>query len=107
MSDQAQPAEDETDLWCIDAETRDAVIARRNVLVGLWAGRLMGKSGDALTAYARELHQADFEVPGDSDVIAKLDTDLATTGYSMDTATLRKKLASFGRQAWSECSASD
>lgn len=107
MSDQTQPAEAETDLWCIEAETRNAVIARRNVLIGLWAGRLMGKNGHALTAYAREVHYADFEVPGDSDVIAKLGTDFAATGHSVVTATLRKQLASFGKQAWSECCATD
>ena len=30
--------------WCLDIDTRDCVIARRNVLTGLWAGRLLGLS---------------------------------------------------------------
>ncbi len=97
----------EPNLWCIDAETRDAIIARRNVLLGLWAGRLMGKSGDELTAYARELHLADFEVPGDSDIIAKLAADLARCGHPTNEVSLRHHLIRFLRQAWRESGATD
>ncbi|MEQ1866723.1 MAG: DUF1476 domain-containing protein [Micropepsaceae bacterium] len=97
----------EPDSWCIDADTRNVVVARRNVLLGLWAGRLMGKTGDELTAYARELHRADFEVPGDSDVIAKLSHDLARAGHPTNEVALRQHLMKFHRQAWRESVATD
>ena len=42
-------------------DTRDSVIARRNVLAGLWAGRLLGLSNADLSSYATEVHRADFE----------------------------------------------
>ena len=99
--------DDDPDLWCIDAETRNGVIARRNVLLGLWAGRLMGKTGDALTAYARELHRADFEVPGDSDIVTKLAADLAANGHPTNVVALRQQISKFQRQAWRETAATD
>ena len=102
-----RPADGDTELWCIDAETRDVVIARRNVLLGLWAGRLMGKNGATLTAYARELHRADFEVPGDSDIVAKLTLDLASSGHPTTVATLRQQILKFHRQAWRETASTD
>lgn len=51
--------------------------ARRNKLVGLWAAGLMGKSGDAATAYAMEVVNADFEEAGVEDVVRKVVADLA------------------------------
>ncbi len=98
---------DADDPWCIDGETRNAVIARRNILLGLWAGRLMGKSGEALTAYARELHRADFEVPGDADIVAKLSSDLATASRPTNEVDLRRQIAKFHKQAWRESGATD
>jgi hypothetical protein len=99
--------EDHGGPWCIDADTRSAVVARRNVLVALWAGRLLGKDGDALSDYAREVHRADFDVPGDSDVIAKLESDLSGAGHAFSAAALRAKLAAFHKQAWRESVATD
>ena len=44
--------------WCLDNDTRDSVIARRNVLAGLWAGRLLGLSNADLSSYATDVHRA-------------------------------------------------
>ncbi len=93
--------------WCIDTDTRHAVVARRNVLAALWAGRLMGKRGDELEAYAREVHTADFEVPGDSDVVAKLRDDLTAAGFNREATAVRTRLTDFQKQAWRECAATD
>lgn len=60
-----------------DSEMQFRAEARRNKLVGLWAAGLMGKSGDAATAYALEVVSADFEEAGDEDVVRKLVADLA------------------------------
>jgi hypothetical protein len=98
---------DKPDQWCIEEDTRHAIVARRNVLVALWAGNLLGKSGPELESYAREVHSADFEVPGDSDVVAKLRRDLTEAGLHPEAAAVRERLAGFQKQAWRENVATD
>ena len=69
------------------------VTARRNRLFGLWAaGRLGIAAGDEAEAYARAVVDADFEKPGDSDVIEKVRNDLAAKGLEMSEAQLRTEL---------------
>ena len=62
-------------------ELQFRVTARGNRLFGLWAaGRLGIAAGDEAEAYARTVVDADFEKPGDSDVIEKVQKDLAAQG---------------------------
>jgi hypothetical protein len=49
----------------------------------------MGKSDTE--DYAKEVILADFEKPGDSDVVAKLVNDLAAAGKPTDEQTIRKQ----------------
>ena len=63
-----------------DQDIQFKVTARKNKMLGLWAAGLMGKSGADAEAYAKEVVLADFEKPGDSDVVAKLVKDLAAAG---------------------------
>lgn len=74
-----------------DQELQFKVNARRNKLLGLWAAGVMGKSGADAEAYAKEVVIADFEKPGDSDVIAKLVKDLAAAGKPTEEHTIRKQ----------------
>ena len=74
-----------------DQELQFKVNARRNKLLGLWAADLMGKSGADAEAYAKEVVMADFEKPGDSDVMGKLMKDLAAAGKPMEEHTIRKQ----------------
>ena len=74
-----------------DQELKFKVTARRNKLLGLWAAGLLGKSGADAEAYAKEVVMADFEKPGDSDVIEKLSKDLAAAGKPMEEHTIRKQ----------------
>lgn len=60
-----------------DSEMQFKAEARRNKLVGLWAAGLLGKTGDAADAYAREVVSADFEEAGHEDVVRKVVADLA------------------------------
>lgn len=85
--------------WCPDSDTRDHVIARRNVLAGLWAGRLLGLDGPDLARYAAGMHRADFEVPGDADIVATLLRDLGRAGVQTSEGLVRQRLAAFHRQA--------
>jgi len=74
-------------------ELQFRVGARRNKLFGLWAaGRLGIGAGDEAEAYARAVVEADFERPGDGDVIEKVQKDLAAKGIEMTEAQLRTEL---------------
>ena len=90
-----------------DEELKFKAVARRNKLLGLWAAGQLGKSGTDLESYAREVHSADFEVPGDSDVVAKLRRDLTAAGFHTEAAAIREHLAGFQKQAWRENVATD
>jgi len=85
--------------WCPDEDTRHNVRARRNVLLALWAGKLMGLSPDRLSAYAVDVHLADFQAVGDYDVVAKVTADLQRTGLSLEQADVSFSLAAFHRDA--------
>jgi len=74
-----------------DQDLQFKVTARKNKLLGLWAAGLMGKSGDAAEAYAKDVVMADFDKPGDSDVMAKLVKDLAAAGKPTEEHTIRKQ----------------
>ena len=74
-----------------DQDLKFKVTARKNKLLGLWAAGLMGKSGADAEAYAKDVVMADFEKPGDSDVIEKLVKDLAAAGKPMEEHTIRKQ----------------
>jgi hypothetical protein len=93
--------------WCPDDDTRHSVRARRNVLAALWAGRLMGLSGAALTAYAVAVHVADHAVAGDADVAGKIAADLNRMGLPIPESTVRDKLGLFHREALLQLSATD
>ena len=60
-------------------------------MLGLWAAGLIGKTGDAPEAYARDIVMADFEKPGDHDVVHTLMHDLAAAGKPTEEHTIRKQ----------------
>lgn len=70
-----------------DQDLQFRVNARKNKLLGLWAAGVMGKS-DA-ESYAKEVVLADFEKPGDDDVVQKLVKDLAAAGKPTEEQTIR------------------
>jgi hypothetical protein len=76
------------------------IIARRNRLFGLWAADRLGvPAGDAAEAYARTVVAADFQAPGDDDVIEKVRTDLAAKQIDISEATVRAELARAAMEA--------
>ncbi|UWQ16345.1 DUF1476 domain-containing protein [Jannaschia sp. M317] len=79
-----------------DAELQFKVEARRNRLLGEWAGTLLGKSGDDLKAYAVAVVKSDFEEAGDEDVFRKVSTDLEGKA---DEATIRAKMSALKTEA--------
>lgn len=78
--------------YSADQENQFKVIARRNRLLGAWAAEQMGMSGEAAETYAKEVVAADFEEPGDADVVAKVLHDFAEKGIDIDEAALRRKM---------------
>ncbi len=72
-----------------DEELQFKAEARRNKLVGLWAAEILGKTGAAADAYARDVVAIDIAEAGDADVFRKLSTDL---GALSDEATIRAKM---------------
>jgi hypothetical protein len=84
------------DKFAHDAELQFKVSARRNKLLGIWAGKLMGLTSEESDAYAKSVIQADFEEAGDEDVIRKVLGDLSAKGLSSEDEV---------RQALSDCAA--
>ena len=75
-----------------DQELQFKVMARRNRLLGEWAGALMGLEGDALKNYAKEVVQSNFDKPGDEDVFEKVQGDLTGKKVEMSEHILRKQM---------------
>lgn len=75
-----------------DQELQFKVEVRRNKLLGLWVAGLLGKSGDDATAYAKEVVAADFEEPGDADLVRKVLNDVKQAGADLSEHRLRKRM---------------
>ncbi len=75
-----------------DQETEFKINARRNKLLGLWAAAQMQITGADADAYAREVVVADFEEPGDDDVLRKVLGDFKAKNVAMDQLRLRKEM---------------
>ena len=67
-----------------DQEFQFKATARRNKLLGLWAAEKLGLSGGDADAYAKEVVIADFEEPGDEDVVRKVASDLDGKGVTAE-----------------------
>lgn len=73
-----------------DQELQFRVEVRRNKLLGLWAAELLEHAN--ADAYAKEVVSADFEEPGDADLVAKVLGDLQDAGVEMSEHRLRHKM---------------
>ena len=73
--------------------------ARRNRLFGKWAAGRLQLSGPAADQYAESVVAADFQEPGDEDVLAKIGQDLSAKSIPVTSAELRAKLDECGREA--------
>ena len=78
--------------FALDEEQKFKAEARRNKLLGLWAAGQLGMSGDAASAYAKEVLAASFEEVGDKDAVHKVLKDLTAKGNAVTEAQIRTKL---------------
>ena len=75
-----------------DAELQFKAEARRNKLLGQWAAEKLGKSGDAVGEYAKEVVRSDFEEPGDEDVFRKIRDDFDESGVEQSDHQIRRTM---------------
>jgi hypothetical protein len=78
--------------FALDEEQKFKAEVRRNKLLGLWAAEKLGLSGDAATAYSKEVVAADFEQAGDKDVQDKVVKDLTAKGVAVTAQEVRIKM---------------
>lgn len=75
-----------------DAELKFKAEARRNKLLGHWAAELLGKSGDEVAEYAKEVVRSDFDEPGDEDVFRKIRADFDAGGVAQSDDDIRAQM---------------
>ena len=76
----------------LDQELEFKAQARRAKLVGLWAAGLMGLADEAAADYAKSVVVADFDKPGDDDVLQKVLGDLTAKGVAVTDRDVRKQM---------------
>ena len=78
--------------YALDEEQKFKAEARRNRLLGMWAAEKLGITGDAATAYAKEVVASDFEEAGDGDVLRKVMGDFKAKSVALTEQELRAKM---------------
>jgi len=75
-----------------DKELEFKVNARRNRLLGLWAAKELGIPEAEAEAYAKTVVMADFQKPGDDDVVQKIIDDFKQKGLEINEHRVRKHM---------------
>jgi len=91
--------------FAYDEELRFKATARRNKMLGLWAAEKLGKSGADAEAYAKDVVMADFELPGEDDVFAKIRKDFDAAGVAQSDHQIRRTMDELMERAIAEVKA--
>jgi hypothetical protein len=75
-----------------DEELRFKATARRNKLLGLWAAEKLGLKGAEADSYALSVVMADFEEPGEHDVLRKIRKDFDAKGVAQSDHQIRRQM---------------
>jgi hypothetical protein len=75
-----------------EQEWQFLINVRRNKLLGYWASGLFGLTGRDKENYARAVVVADFEEPGDEDVLRKVHRDLNDRGHPHSPQQVRQRM---------------
>ncbi|MEX0923279.1 MAG: DUF1476 domain-containing protein [Rhodovibrionaceae bacterium] len=75
-----------------DEELRFKVDIRRDKLIGIWAAEMLSLKGADADAYAKAVISADFEEPGEDDVVRKIMADFQEKNIDISEHRLRKKM---------------
>jgi len=89
-------------LHSLEQATAESPRARRNLLIGIWAGRRLALPEAALSQYALDVMWADHAESGDADVIRKLTTDFDAAGCCVGEDVLRAELTTAQRRAYDD-----
>jgi hypothetical protein len=81
--------------FAMDQDLRFKAEARRNKLLGEWAGGKLGLSGQALDEYVRAVRKADLAEKGDEDVFRKVRKDFDDKGVQVTDAEVRLAIVDF------------
>src|ERR1700758_1930768 len=79
--------------FALDEELKFKAEARRTRLLGLWVAEKLGMTGDAATAYARDVVAADFEEAGGRGVLRKVLKDLTARGIAVTEGNISARMA--------------
>lgn len=85
-------AQKTTNSYDDDHECRFLINVRRNKLLGYWAADLFGLQGMERENYARSVVIADFEEPGDDDVLRKVLKDCQENNCSLSRQAIRSQM---------------
>lgn len=88
-------------------QTEDYVVARRNALIGIWAGERLGLRDEALSRYVVDVMAADLEEAGHRDILRKLTTDFGKLGICVDPTEIERRIGDAHRRAYREFLATD
>ena len=76
--------------FALDEEQKFKAEARRNRMLGQWVAEKLGITGDAATAYAKEVVAADLEESGD--VVRKVMGDIKAKGVAITEQQIHAKM---------------
>ena len=76
-----------------DQELDFKIRVRANKMLGLWIAAQLGMPADEAETYAKSVVAADFERPGDDDVVEKVLADFKSRGMEMTEHRLRLRMA--------------
>jgi len=82
-----------------DEELKFKATARRNKLLGLWAAEKLGLKGAEADSYALSVVMADFEEPGDHDVVRKIRKDFDAKGVDQSDHQISRTMSEFMAKA--------
>ena len=77
--------------FALDEEQKFKAQSRRNKLLGLWTAEKLGITGDAASAYAKDVIAAEFD-GGDEGVVRKVLGDLSAKGQATGEAEVHAKM---------------
>lgn len=75
-----------------DEDLRFRILARRAKLIGLWAASHLGLAGAEADAYAKQVVEADFQEPGDRDLLQKVHQDFVRKGLDISEHRIEKEM---------------
>jgi hypothetical protein len=87
------------DKFAHDQELQFRTMARRNKLFGLWAAQKMGIDPAKRDEYAQSVVMADFDEPGDDDVLRKVAGDFEAAGITLSREILRHEMTQLLEEA--------